>query len=157
MERRPRSGPIRSREQPAAGRWVTGWTPLAAIRLLAVVGATSLLPAAGAKPPSVRAADRDNNGMVRVAVGGTLVVRLDAQLETGYGWEVAIVDRQVLEPTGTPIVESIHTAQPGVPEQQVFEFRAVRAGSTPLELHYRRPWEKDVPPQKVFSLRVEVR
>lgn len=140
-----------------AARDSRGVAPPGLVRVLVALGLVVILPTACAGQPLTTVMDKDNNGQVQVPLGGMLVVRLDAILGTGYGWELATVNREVLEPSGPPTIEPTGTPQPGGVEKQVFRFRTLKAGSTSLELYYRRPWEKDVPPQKTFRLRVEAR
>lgn len=102
----------------------------------------------------VTVTDKDNNGQVRVANGSIVVIRLEVVLGTGYGWQVVKNDTNRLKPVGQPVVEQSGKDLAGARELQVFRFKAEMVGSTELELHYVRPWEKDVPPAKTYRMRV---
>jgi inhibitor of cysteine peptidase len=39
---------------------------------------------------------------------------------------------------------------------QIFQFAADVSGSAKITLEYRRPWEKDAPPAKTFSVTINV-
>jgi len=100
--------------------------------------------------------EKDQGGRVGVAKGGSLYVRLEASPGTGYGWEIAKNDSRILKLIGKPTFEKSENSQPGGPETEVFHFEGRSTGTTTLELHYRRPWEKDVPPAKTFHVEIEV-
>lgn len=105
----------------------------------------------------VTVTEQDEGQTVTIARKGTLVVRLKSQLGTGYGWQVKRNDGRRLKLLGPPDQESPQGGLPGGEEHQIFRFKALRSGTTLLELHYVRPWEKDARPSKTFRLRVRVR
>ncbi len=104
----------------------------------------------------------DANGKtIEVANGQGVAVRLPVQAGTGFGWEV-------LRSSGIPtkLVQSkVERGQSrpngGIPvlggsETQVLLFKPVGAGNAEIELVYRRPWMKQEPPAKTFSLHLAV-
>ena len=101
--------------------------------------------------------DKDNGRQIEVAKGSTLVVRLEATPGTGHGWQVMKINADLLQPIGEPRFENPRQGEPGAVEQQVFRFKAQASGSTVLEMHYRRPWEKDVPPLRTYDIRLTIR
>ncbi len=113
--------------------------------------------AGGAGEKTVTLGDEDGGGSVCLAPGDVLVVRLEAQLGTGYGWQVAKNDRKLLRQHGDPELESPGRGRPGAKERQVFRFTALAAGKAPLELHYARPWDKEASPLKTYRVEVEVK
>lgn len=110
----------------------------------------------------------DDGRRVELHEGEALVVSLESNPSTGYGWELdqaqlSIESLPVLRQTGSEYQarqvlrsSSADPVQPllGAPMTQVLRFEAVRAGETSLKLVYRRPWE-EVPPLDSFSLEVE--
>jgi len=100
--------------------------------------------------------DRDSSRTVKLAKGDTLAIKLEAQLGTGYGWQVVKSDTTRLKSLGEPLVEP-GQGLPGGVEHQVFRFVALRSGSCTVELHYLRPWEKDTPPAKTYQIKVQIR
>src|SRR5262249_61437944 len=78
-----------------------------------------------------------------------LVVRLPAQLGTGFSWAVIRRKGDVLRLTQQR-TESAGQLRPGGPEEQVFVFAPQASGSEEVELAYRRPWGKDPEPARIF-------
>jgi inhibitor of cysteine peptidase len=132
---------------------------LVAVALVAACSSMApqaLYSAMSSSEEAVIVTDKGNNGQLRVAKGGTLVIRLEAIPGTGYGWQVVKSDAELLKPVGTPVFEQSEKDLVGAPEQQVFRFKAQAAGSVEVELHYVRPWEKDVPPAKIYRITVRI-
>ena len=97
----------------------------------------------------------DNGRDVTLQVGAELVLTLEGNPTTGYGWEVEQVDAAVLAQQGEPE----YTAAANIPGSGgvfVFRFTAQAAGSTPLVLGYSRPFEPDTPPIEVFTVQITV-
>jgi inhibitor of cysteine peptidase len=91
---------------------------------------------------TVTLTEADNNGMVSLSVGDTLVVRLPSNPSTGYSWSVAQNNPGVpLQPIGSPSFERREDVPPGAPGVQVFRFRAAGGGSSFLRMIYHRPFE----------------
>ncbi len=104
-------------------------------------------------PTNLTAAD--NGRDVTLQVGAELVLTLEGNPTTGYGWEVEQVDAAVLAQQGEPE----YTAAANIPGSGgvfVFRFTAQAAGSTPLVLGYSRPFEPDTPPIEVFTVQITV-
>ena len=120
---------------------------------LLALSCTPSVPA-GERPHDVVVTERDADREVSVASGGTLVVRLGAQLGTGYGWQIAENDPSRLKPPGRPELEGSGGAPPGGAQDQVFRFAAMKPGTVRLVLRYARPWEPDAPAK---SFRIDVR
>ncbi len=130
------------------GRW---WYVIGVI----VIG--GILAACGGNSPpaptNLTAADSGRN--VTLKVGQKLVLTLEGNPSTGYGWEVAQVDAAVLAPQGEPE----YTAAANIPGSGgvfVFRFTAQAVGSTPLVLGYSRPFEPNTPPIEVFTVEITV-
>lgn len=99
----------------------------------------------------IRLTESDNDATVRITPGNTLIVRLTTNPSTGYVWQVAQNNADLLEPLGNPVLEQIGT------QAKVFCFQGQSAGSSVLEFQYRRPWEKNQPPLNIYRLNVQVR
>jgi inhibitor of cysteine peptidase len=122
-----------------------------------VVCCTVMASGEPAMARNTKVTDSDNGRTVTLNRAGTLIVALASTPGTGYGWTVSALDARVLKEIGKPrLIHGAHP-MPGAPATQVFRFSAAGAGSTRLELDYIRPWEKNVPPARIFRLDVTVR
>jgi inhibitor of cysteine peptidase len=103
---------------------------------------------------TVSVAEDANGKTIELSKGQNLVIRLPAQLGTGFSWAVR-------DTTGVtthlvqPKVED-GTGVPGGVETQVFVFRPTTAGSGKIELSYQQPWMRDGPPAKTFNLNFKI-
>ncbi|MGB8509740.1 MAG: protease inhibitor I42 family protein [Pyrinomonadaceae bacterium] len=104
----------------------------------------------------VTVTEKEAGGKVCLSKGDVLAVRLEAQLGTGYGWQVVKYRSQQLELLGEPEQETPDKGAPGAIEHQIFRFKAQSSGSTALELQYVRPWEKNAKPLKTYRVEVVV-
>lgn len=89
-----------------------------------------------------------------------LFVTLESNPTTGYSWQVAEIDKAVLRQVGNSEYKSSASGNPpvvGAGGAETFRFETVSAGNSTLKLVYRRPWEKDVPPIKTYTLQIAVR
>ena len=76
--------------------------------------------------------------------GQAMVLRLDEDPATGMRWErLNFTSTSVLAPVHHDLVANPGTnpVPMGVPGEAVFRFRGVAAGSQPVVLEYRRPFE----------------
>jgi len=113
-------------------------------------------------PDKITITEKDDNSKVKIALGGILTLKLEANLTTGYAWHVVRNDPDLLELLGEPEVESIPEDTKkekiplvGEPQYLVFRFRAQSSGTNTLELHYFRIFEKKkIKPSKTFKITV---
>ena len=102
----------------------------------------------------------DANGKTIAAeVKQTLLVKLPGNPTTGYQWSLSKVEGEAIEMVGKPtyVADKIPQKMVGTGGTFHFTFRAVKPGKATLTLAYARPWEKDTPPIKTFTLTVEVK
>ncbi len=122
--------------------------------------AWALLVAGCGGPSEVKVGAASNGGEIAVQQGQAVVVALESNPSTGYGWEVAQNDGGVLMLEGKPQFESVPpqgTPLLGAGGTQTFRFKTVGSGTAELKLVYHRPWETNVPPLQEFNLKVVVR
>jgi inhibitor of cysteine peptidase len=96
---------------------------------------------------------------VTVADGQRLIIKLEGQPGTGYGWELK-EPSSLLQQAGDPVFEPLPApsdAAMSAPVVQVLTFSPVRAGKETLTLVYRRPWDRSADPLRVFTIHVETR
>ena len=98
----------------------------------------------------------DDGSQVELNVGKTLAISLEGNPTTGYTWEAADLDDQVLRQVGEPEFKPDSSAI-GAGGVQILRFEVVNSGQTSLNLVYRRSWEVDMEPAETFSVQVTVR
>ena len=99
--------------------------------------------------------EADAGRTIELRTGDRLSISLGGNPTTGYSWELAAVDKQVLTPLSKPGYAASSQAV-GAGGVFAFEFEAVAAGQTALRLVYRRPWEKRRRPAQTFKVEVTV-
>ena len=99
----------------------------------------------------------NNGGQKELTRGQTVVLALDSNPTTGFGWAIADVDKSVLRPIGDSSFQPSNTNLTGAGGVESFRFEATNAGLTTLKLVYRRPWETNVAPARTFTVQVAVR
>ena len=99
----------------------------------------------------------NNHSQITIQKDTILIVKLLANPGTGYSWQIIKNDSDKLKPLGYPVLEPFKTEAPGASENQVFRFLAQNPGSTGLELHYVRSWERNTPPAETYQIEVQIR
>lgn len=83
--------------------------------------------------------------MLEVQAGETFAVKLCSNPSTGFEWleEAQISNSAVVKQENYEFVspESEPPPPPGTPGQAVWTFKALKEGSSTLQLEYSRPWE----------------
>ena len=101
--------------------------------------------------------DEQQDGQkVELSVDEELAIRLGENPTTGFRWK--------LESKGEPactLVDSINPTSSsggrvGAGGIHTWKFRAAQPGEATIKLLYHRPWEKDEPPERTFTLHVNV-
>lgn len=93
---------------------------------------------------------------VELCVGQEMNVILNENATTGYQWEVALIDKSVIEQSAKPEFKP-DSDLIGAGSKKTFHFRSVAPGKAALRLVYRRSWEKDVPPVRTFEVTIKVK
>lgn len=96
-----------------------------------------------------------NGQTVKVKVGEPFDIKLRGNPTTGYGWQIADFDTGVVrqDKEAAYKADSLLTGAGGT---YTYQFKVTGAGTTRLNFNYLRPWEKDVPPYKTFTITIEV-
>ena len=117
---------------------------------LSIIGADAVR----AQPSAVAITESQNGTTTTIAKDQTLEIRLPAQAGTGYSWALA-------HPTAPLKLVRLDTAsaadRPGGPQTQLFLLQPTNTGAGDVVINYSRPWEKDNPPARTFTLHVVVR
>ncbi len=100
-----------------------------------------------------------NGKTIAAEVKQTLLVKLPGNPTTGYQWSLSKLEGEAIEAVGKPdyVADKNPQKMVGTGGTYHFTFRAAKPGKATLTLAYARPWQKDTPPIKTFSLTVEVK
>ena len=101
--------------------------------------------------------DANNHSQIIIQKGNMMIVELLTNPGTGYSWQIIKNDPDKLKPLGDSVLKPLETEAPGASENQVFRFLAQNSGLAVLELHYLRPWERNIPPLKTYQINVQIR
>lgn len=99
---------------------------------------------------------KEDNTTVKIAKGTILAIKLEGLPSAGYTWQVAKTNADVLPFNGKVDIEKPKVGVIGAKVMMTLRFTAKAAGMSEVELHYRRPFEKDKKPEKTFKVKVEV-
>jgi len=127
---------------------------LTTLSIIFQVSATSITPMSNSE---VNINNTNNHSQITMQKGNILIVKLLANPGTGYSWQIIKNDSDKLKPLGDSVLEPLETEAPGASENQVFRFLAQNPGSTFIELHYLRSWERNTPPAETYQIQVQIR
>ena len=133
---------------------------LGAVALLAQAGHDAPAPA----PPSphtqrtlaLTLTETDNGKDFTLPKDGLLLVRLPGNPSTGYSWVLDVDPAPLVLVTTDYVRGNEPQGIVGAPGTEQLRFKPAATGTAKITLAYRRPWEKDVPPAKTFSITVHV-
>jgi C1A family cysteine protease/PKD repeat protein len=126
------------------------------VLLVSLGGMTSAAsPGAGGGPQELQVTERDNGRAVDLG-GDVLVLNLESNPSTGYGWQVRGLDARILRQLDATEWLPDTPGKLGGPGTEVLRFAATGRGRATLDLVYARPWETAAAPAKSFSLEVNV-
>jgi inhibitor of cysteine peptidase len=103
----------------------------------------------------VTISESQNGSTATIAKNQSLSILLSAQSGTGYSWALAGNPTAPLELVRSATVSAAE--QPGGTQTQGFLMRPTNVGAGDVVINYSRPWEKDKPPARTFTLHVVVR
>ena len=106
--------------------------------------------------PEVLITASDRGGTREAHPGDAIVIRLPENITTGYRWEIAGLDRSVVELVDTDYLETPEPRVIGRGGTRTFRFRARAGGRTRIELRMRRPWEAPDTAIERFAVTVHV-
>jgi len=98
-----------------------------------------------------------NGSRISLHPGDRLVITLEGNITTGYQWVILPNMDGVLELQGEPEYAASTKNLMGAGGVYHFTFKAIKAGTTQLNLKYYRSFEPaDVPPIETFTLDVDI-
>ena len=120
--------------------------------------ATLLLGACGGIPEPLQVGAEADGTQVELKVGQQLVISLESNPTTGFGWHVPFVDEGVLTQVGEVEFTQGEEAEGlvGAGGTETLTFEAVAKGTTTLTLNYDRSWEA-VDPEQTFTLTIVIK
>ena len=109
-------------------------------------------------PEVVNVNDNDNGSQVILRQGQILAVTLESNPTTGYTWYRVEKQDSILEKFGDSLYfpSEQDDGTVGVGGWEILYFKSINIGQETLELVYRRSWETEVEPIKMFSIDVVV-
>ena len=105
---------------------------------------------------TVNVNESQNGSSVDLQTGDMLVITLDGNPTTGYQWEMLPNTDGIVELQGDPEYKSGGN-QVGSGGKYKFNVKAVKAGTTRVDLKYYRSFEAGVPPIQTFSIDISVK
>lgn len=125
--------------------------------LAALIGSMVCAGALVAKESVLLVGEKDSGKLVSVSVGQELDVELPGNITTGYSWVLTPGDEaKVLKQKGKIVYTQPEVTAPGLGGKFTTKFKAIAKGEGRVNLQYIRPWEKDIPPARTFSIDIEV-
>ena len=100
--------------------------------------------------PKFSARDSDNQKKYTIKKGELFRIELEAQLSTGYGWQVASISGA--EQSGQIKVETAQSEMTGGKDMQFISFKATTVGNGFIELKYVQPWKANDTPLKYYKI-----
>ena len=126
-------------------------------------GTASLIPFQNLDPQQgqdrdgalVEVTEEQNGGLVALSVRDKVRVVIDGNPTTGFLWKADDLDGSLLRQVGEPSFKP-YSQLTGGGGDFALTFEALKAGATRLRLIYHRPFEKGVPPGRVYEVLVDI-
>lgn len=114
--------------------------------------------AATPKSDTLELSIANNSNTVTVAKGKDVVIRLAGNPTTGYSWKIGRITGEAVKAQDEPSYEADKHPKGlvGSGGTFVFKLQASQTGTSTVGLVYIRPWEKDTPPVKTFTVTIKV-
>jgi inhibitor of cysteine peptidase len=103
--------------------------------------------------------DADNGKTVTATEGQNLLVKLQSNPSTGYGWTVVSTDRTFGYPSATKFFPNGGGVGSGGLERFTWKTKngpLTMVGSHTVKMEYKRSWETNVAPAKTFTFTVKI-
>jgi inhibitor of cysteine peptidase len=105
---------------------------------------------------TIRISEAEHGSQVTLNVGDTLLVTLNANLSTGYSWNIAQNNGSLLRPSGKPSYQQADSGLMGASGTQTFKFKAVGSGGEGLVMLYQKNSLKGVQAADTFQILVVI-
>jgi predicted secreted protein len=124
--------------------------------LSAVLFACALAACAGRQPHLTHEPSRESVHEFTAPKGAVYTATLPFNAGTGYSWTATSFDAKVVALAGQSSRPASDEPMPGGPMTEEIRFTLVGKGETVIVFELKRPWEKDVAPADVRSVKVIV-
>ncbi len=112
----------------------------------------------------LKLAEADAGRTVPAAMGDNITITLAGNITTGYSWSLAQIETNAQKPAVKPAGKIEYQQPPangrpllGAGGQFLARFTAAAEGKAVIRLEYKRPFEKDKPAAKTFTVTLEVK
>jgi predicted secreted protein len=107
---------------------------------------------------TVEVTAKDQNQIVRAAIGNLVRITLESNPSTGYNWELRDFDYGVADFYSSDLVarQTDGNVLFGAPGDTVITIQAVKPGTQDITLVYRRQWEPPDQVAQTFTFKLEV-
>ncbi|HOT95643.1 MAG TPA: protease inhibitor I42 family protein [bacterium] len=114
-----------------------------------------LLLTCSQNPPANLLTREDQGKLIPCQVHQEFVVALESNPTTGFSWQLSKGDNPHIKLLREEFIPN-DPKRLGAPGKQLFHFQAMAIGQAPLIMEYRRAWERDAEPAKIFSVTLVV-
>ncbi len=136
---------------------------LTTVLALATLAVAACSTASGATLPPTNytindeqfAEQKDISQNVVIDSGKSFTITLPSNGSTGFAWEATVPASGAVEQTDQKYVEG--GAMPGASGQEVWTFKALKAGTATIKLDYSRPWEGGEKAVRTLTINVTVK
>jgi inhibitor of cysteine peptidase len=129
--------------------------PLIVLALILVLFSIIPLNCAAARS-SIRLNEQDNGRSLDLSCGSILEISLTGNPTTGYSWEVAAIDPNLIKQIGATEFIPANSLR-GSGGTLIMRFQAIHTGNTRLKLIYHRSFEKNVAPLSTFEMILSIK
>lgn len=126
------------------------------VLLVGLAGWIVTVPAVSAAPSTVTVNESSDGKTITVKQSTLVKVTLDGNITTGYGWDVESVGGSAAKQDGKPQYKDSPGNGLGRPGTFTLTFKTPAVGTSVVKLKYSRPWEKNKPPAKTYSITIKV-
>jgi inhibitor of cysteine peptidase len=120
-----------------------------------------LLPIVSGTTANLQLGSSADGTTQQLKVGEVMVITLESNPSTGYGWFATSSNPDILAQNGESQYQepqsSSTTSVVGAAGTETLSFQALKAGTATLTLDYKRGWETDVAPEKTITITMEVK
>jgi inhibitor of cysteine peptidase len=87
-------------------------------------------------------------------IGDTFQINLTSNPSTGYSWKIEKLDQSILKFIKEDFLPCAYSAE-GTSTTQSLEFKALKAGSSIIELSYEQSWDTSDAQVKAFRIDID--